>query len=63
MLIDQQAQTVKWTVAPDQQGAFDVALSAKDGRGAETLLTYQIKVTWQEGERNKNHETSSAETK
>jgi len=63
MLIDQQAQTVKWTLAPGQQGTFDVALSAKDGRGAETLLTYRIKVAWQEGERNKDHETSSAKIK
>ena len=62
MLIDQQSQIVKWVVAPDQQGTFDVAISAKDAHGAETLLTYQVKVAWQEGERSKGHDTSSAKT-
>jgi len=62
MLIDQRAQTVEWTVAPDQQGTFDVAVSAKDARGAETLLTYQVRVAWQKNERSKKHETSSAKT-
>lgn len=60
MLIDSRTKTIEWPVGIDQQGAFDVEISAKDSRGAEILLTYQIKVGRQEWKRSENNEPSSA---
>jgi len=60
MQIDSATRTIQWTIGPEQQGAFDVAVSAKDSRGAETLLTYQIKVAREERERTENNGSSSA---
>lgn len=57
MSIDSRSKTIEWLVGPGQQGAFDVAIAAKDERGAEALLTYQIKVAREaKGETKERHE-------
>ncbi|MCK8602477.1 Ig domain-containing protein [Desulfoferrobacter suflitae] len=60
MRMDPQSQTLRWVLGPAQQGTFDVALSASDVHGAETLLTYQIRVGRQQAERNATHEIAPA---
>lgn len=44
MVIDSQASSLQWSIGPEQQGAFEVSVTARDSHGAETLLSYQIKV-------------------
>lgn len=60
MRMDPQSQTLRWALDPAQQGTFDVALSASDVHGAETFLTYQIRLGRQQAERNATHEIAPA---
>lgn len=44
MTVDPYSGVIRWAAGPEVQGVFSVEVSAKDSQGAETALSFQIKV-------------------
>jgi hypothetical protein len=63
MTVDPTAGTLLWSVQPGTEGDFAIQVCARDAKGAETILNYQIKTRWQKNEGVEKHAASKASTK
>lgn len=48
MTIDPTQGTIRWSVQSETKGNFGIEVSARDSKGAETLLSYQFQISWQQ---------------
>jgi hypothetical protein len=63
MAVDPQTGHITWSVASGDQGTFDVQVAGKDSHGAETLMSYQIQISWQEAKGEADNDSASENAK
>jgi hypothetical protein len=54
---------LRWQAGSDSQESYDVQVSAKDSLGAESMLTFQIKIRWESSAGDQNGESSPVSRK
>jgi hypothetical protein len=58
MTVDLEEGVIRWSVQPKTEGDFGVEVSVKDSTGFETMLSYQVQISWQTPQKEENNETA-----